>query len=244
MKLKYLITGTGRCGTVYFARFLTHLKIYCGHEAIFDYTGLEEAKKKLAGELVLNTSNCSLFNEVKKQETKDWFDSRNLSAESSYMAAPFLGESILNDVTVIHLIRNPFKVLSSWVLDMKIFSDQPPDNFKKYKNFILEHVPKINKEKTEIERACRYIIEWNKLIELCQQRRVLIKIEDYPYNKFLNIHSGIDRRNLFPNILVNSWNEREYDLSLYDIPKGNTRTEFLQFAKNFYQLNFSSISFL
>ena len=34
-KLDFLVTGTGRCGTVYMAELLTSLGIPCGHESLF-----------------------------------------------------------------------------------------------------------------------------------------------------------------------------------------------------------------
>ena len=44
MKLKYLVTGTGRSGTVYMARLLTSLGIPCSHEMIFDYRGFGDSE--------------------------------------------------------------------------------------------------------------------------------------------------------------------------------------------------------
>jgi hypothetical protein len=232
-RIKYLVTGTGRCGTVYIARFLTYLKIYCGHEAIFDYGGIVKAKKRMLGQESIKTSSCSIFNKVKMEETNGWFEPKKIIAESSYMAAPFLNENTLKNVFVIHLVRNPLKVLSSWVLDLSFFSDNSSHHLLQYKNFILRYVPKINEEKTEIEKTCRYLLEWNRLIKNCPQKKILVKIENYPYKNLLanlNIDNSV---RIFPNVPINSWKERDYDLRLEDIPDGPTKLEFLNMIKEY-----------
>jgi hypothetical protein len=227
LNLKYLATGTGRCGTVYIARFLTYLQLYCGHESIFNCDGIEEAKKRLSGDIQLETSTCSLFNEVKNEDTSGWFNSKKLLAESSYMAAPFLGEEILKDVLVIHVLRHPLKVLSSWVLDIKFFSEFIPAHLIVYKNFILSHSPEIDEEPTEIEKACRYIICWNRLIENSHQNKVLVRIENYPFLGLLKT-LNVNNKDIFPNLLVNSWKKTNNFLTLRDIPSGKTKLEFLE----------------
>ena len=66
MNLKYLVTGTGRCGTVYMARILTSIGIPCGHETIFDYRGTRGARKRLFGEEQLRLSfvACAINNQI------------------------------------------------------------------------------------------------------------------------------------------------------------------------------------
>ncbi|MFW5847918.1 MAG: hypothetical protein ACOCVF_03280 [bacterium] len=39
-KPRFVITGTGRCGTGYISKLLTEYGINCGHEAIFSYNGV------------------------------------------------------------------------------------------------------------------------------------------------------------------------------------------------------------
>jgi len=232
MKLKYLVTGTGRCGTVYMARFLTHLGIHCGHEAIFDYKGIEEAKKRLSGDVEIETSKCSLYNHVKEEETTGWFDPKKIVAESSYMAAPFLKDDIFKDILIIHLIRNPLKTLSSWVLDIEFFSNCTSDHLGDYENFIANNVPTIFEEKTKIEKACRYLIEWNKLIEVNSLNKITIKIENYPYNNLLK-KLDIKHSDFFLNKNMNSWKTRKKDINLKDIPEGQTKLEFIDMIKKY-----------
>src|SRR5688572_3038641 len=37
---RFVIVGTGRCGTTYTAELLTQSGVPCGHESIFSYTGM------------------------------------------------------------------------------------------------------------------------------------------------------------------------------------------------------------
>lgn len=223
MSLKYLITGTGRCGTVYMARFLSHMNIPCGHEAIFNTKGIEYAKKVLNGENKAKTSICSL------EENGEWFNP-NVIAESSYMAAPFLDYPILKDTKVVHLLRNPMKVLSSWVLDIEFFAEHSPKELFHYKKFILSYVPQIKHEKTEIEKACRYLLEWNKMIKESRKDKITVKIEDWPYQNMLS-YFEINETKIMENNKINSWKKDDRILTEKDIPEGETKEEFMDFIK-------------
>lgn len=240
MKLKYLVTGTGRCGTVYMARFLTNLGISCGHEAIFDWQGLKWAQAKLNEEMSIETSVCSRYDSLFGQEIENWFDSENLLAEASYMAAPYIDNAILDEIKVIHLIRNPLEVLSSWVLDIHFFHKNNK-GLDEYRKFIYYHVPQIKEEKTEIEMACRYLIEWNKKIENSSREKIVVRVEDFPFVNLVNF-LGDDVKtteNLF-NTKINSWKRRQKDLSIREIPPGNTKDEFIHMIKKYKYKIFSS----
>jgi hypothetical protein len=232
MKLKYLVTGTGRCGTVYMARLLTTLGVNCGHEAIFSHLGIETAKKMLEGdESQITTSKCSTFNHVTKEKIPTWFQPINILAESSYMAAPFLDDPILDGVKVVHLVRNPLKVLSSWVIDIQFFNPQTM-NVAHFRKFIYQHLPKIQEENSEIEKACRYLIEWNKIVEKTRRDKILVRIEDFPYVNLINFldEVSLDKIDLSPmkDKKINSWKRRDEDLCLSDIPEGNTKKDFVK----------------
>ena len=103
MKLKYIVTGTGRCGTLYMANFLTSIDIACGHESVFMTEGSEKAKKIINGEIPPENSEISANIILKKNQEQ--------IADSSYMAAPFLRKF---NAKVIHIIRNPFEVVNSY----------------------------------------------------------------------------------------------------------------------------------
>jgi hypothetical protein len=83
--LRYIITGTGRCGTGYAAHVLASAGIPCGHEAVFNVNGMDEYQERL-----------------------EQFE--GLAADSSWLAAPFLE---LQTGQVLHLVRHPQHVIDS-----------------------------------------------------------------------------------------------------------------------------------
>lgn len=163
LNLKYLVTGTGRCGTVYLSRLLTSLGIPCGHESVFDWRGIEHARKKLSGEILPEFSYVSRMKLHKGKWIPDdaWLaDSFDISAESSYMAAPFLGEI---NTTVIHLVRDPNKVVQSFVNHIDYFQSEIPTNA--YERFIYHHVPELTEKMHPFDRAALFYVRWNEMIE-------------------------------------------------------------------------------
>lgn len=41
--MKFVVTGTGRCGTGYMSKILTEAGLPCGHEAIYNFNGVNES---------------------------------------------------------------------------------------------------------------------------------------------------------------------------------------------------------
>jgi len=129
-----LVTGTGRCGTGFAAHWLSSAGLRCGHEALFMFRGLDAALKRMA-----------MFTQFK--------------ADSSWMAAPYLDIEHLQGVPVVHLMRNPRKVVESWL--RKSTSEHTP----RYWDFVLQHAPEIGEQEREIDQfAARYVI-WTRMIE-------------------------------------------------------------------------------
>lgn len=230
IKLQYLATGTGRCGTNYIARFLTHAGIMCGHEAIFDYHGLIHALRRLQGNMPIFTSDCSQRDSLRGRSIQKWFDPEKIKAECSYLAAPFLNEEFLSGVKLIHVIRNPLETLSSFVLDVNFLNDKQMDQLP-WRTFVLNHMPEIKEEKSIIEKTCRYIMGWNKMIEKSNLEKIKVRIEEYPYTNMLNFLNIKKDQDLLPNKKINSWKRRNRNLSLEEIPSGKTRDEFVNFMK-------------
>ena len=83
-KPRYAIIGTGRCGTKFTTRFLDSIGISCSHEAYYTYKG------------PLLRNKYRYFKTV---------------ADSSWLAIPFLPDQ---DVCVIHQVRHPLDVISSF----------------------------------------------------------------------------------------------------------------------------------
>lgn len=137
--LKYLITGTGRCGTGYMAQVFKSAGVPCGHEAVFSYDG--------------------------PGEHGDW------QADSSWLAAPFLPG--LEDTTIIHLVRDPRKIIESLV-SVRVLSNDTP-----YSRFAFEHLPYLRDWARPEEQAAQFYLGWNRMIE--PYADVRHRVEDDPF---------------------------------------------------------------
>lgn len=156
INLDYIITGTGRCGTLFAANFLTSAGAPCSHEAIFTPLGIDFAMEVLSGARLAKNSEIS-----KGSILSD--DKKRIAAESSFMSAPFL--NMFERTKVIHMVRNPLKVVRSFMgmgyfTNPFVFFEESP-----YEFFIYENMPELREEMSQLERTCLYWILWNELIE-------------------------------------------------------------------------------
>ena len=227
MKLEYLVTGTGRCGTVYMARLLTSLGIMCGHEAIFNHDGILKANLRLKGKLPVKTSHVSSVNMLDNSPVESWYDQSKVCAESSYLAAPFLNTKLLKDTKIIHVVRNPLDVLGSHIFDVRFFEDDLNDP---YQDFVFTVMPELFSISSTIERGCYYYTNWNRMIEEKHFGEYMLhKVEKNCTKElveFLNI-KDIDHSKCLATKL-NSWNRGRKNLSLNDIPEGKIKNEFIK----------------
>ena len=171
LELEYIVTGTGRCGTLFLANFLTSSGTPCTHEAIFTPKGLDfdvlEGRKKPVNSGISRGDNLAQY----EQEIR---------AESSYMSAPYLHK--IKKPRVIHLIRSPQKVVSSFLCpDFEYFSfpypSTPPQHIS-YETFIYKKLPQLGQDMPKLDRACLYWIEWNEMIESSGRVNYTHRIED------------------------------------------------------------------
>lgn len=236
IKLDYLIAGTGRSGTVYMARLLTSLGINCGHEAIFNHEGLSNAIKIILEKKPLVTSHCSRHDILnKEQPINKWLDDSKIRAESSYLAVPYLESALFKKTKIIHSVRHPLKVISSHIKDIDFFNFEN-EKFKVWINFILKFLPEIKDIDNNIERACYYYINWNKMIE--KHAHFRHKVEDECSDELLNFLNVERTENIFTNTKINSWNKREEDLSIDQIPNGSIKKELIELARKYeYKLD-------
>ena len=95
---RYVIVGTGRCGTKFTARFLDNLGIGCSHESFYTPEG------------------PMLRNKNRYYKAK---------ADASWLAVPFLPEG---EKRVLHQVRHPIAVVSSFYklgfFDTQYYSSQ------------------------------------------------------------------------------------------------------------------------
>lgn len=221
--LDFVITGTGRCGTVYAAKLLTSLGHPCTHESIFTPDGISHALKSIKSGKIKNST-------VSKNGNLDWYPKGVLPVgESSYMAASFLDRKILHNVKVVHLIRDPAKVVFSW-LRFKYFQSVPHPKLKYWEDNLALLMPEIWHYENPVERACYYYLAWNNLIELKANKSLYLKhrIEDgNGFLKFLNIE---EKDNSFSNKKANTNNRNKDERSYRDIPESPLKEEILEFA--------------
>lgn len=232
INLKYLVVGTGRCGSVFMARLLTSLNIPCSHEAIFNYQGLNYAKEVLNGNYPLKNSHCSTYDILNLKKIDKWLHS-NVIAESSYMAAPFLKDDILKNTKIIHIVRNPLKVISSHVKDINFFEPHKKHNL--WLDYVLSEVPELNSIENTIEKACYFYTHWNNMIEANIVNHINIRhnTENCCTPELLDFLEVKNPINEFKNNQINSWKKRTEDLTLNDIPDGSIRNDFIAIGEKY-----------
>ena len=91
ISLRLIVTGTGRSGTGFAARYLTSIGIPCGHESLFTPLGY--------GQLLYHLRQGK----------------PGLVADSAWEAAPYLRLKELELVPVVQVVRHPRRVMESLV---------------------------------------------------------------------------------------------------------------------------------
>lgn len=205
------------------ARLLTSANLMCGHESIFTPGGLEVALRKLSGEPV-TSSDCSLVEE--------WFNPDVQVAESSYMAAPFLDHECLSNSRIIHVVRNPIKVISSTLLDADFFK---ADGQIPYRQLVYKHLPELEQIKDEVERIAAYYVWWNQMVEKKATRSYFrFNVEKIHTPELFDFLGVPEPSNPFNDTKCNSWKkDRGCDLTLADIPAGEIKDQFVTLAREY-----------
>lgn len=160
VQLRYIATGTGRSGTVGLATTLTSAGIPCSHERFFNGTTLDESLRLMeakGGENSACSQHCGL------PEHTD-----QVVGESSYMAAPYLDAPCFTDATIIHAVRNPWKVILSFLNNIQFFRGEPEHE---HELFVYSILPQLYEIDNPVDRAVYYYIRWNRMIETLGQKR-------------------------------------------------------------------------
>lgn len=234
INLKYVITGTGRCGTVFLARLLTSLNIPCGHESIFDWNGLPAAKARITGQLKPYLSYCSTANFKNGEWTPEptWLtDISQIEAEASYLAAPFLKEEILQNTQIIHVTRNPVHVIQSFCNYIDYFQSESPNN--KYEQFIYSKLPILTQKMSIYERAALYYIEWNKMIE--EAKPIFYRLEDgtQPIIDLI----GTQAEKIYSDTTANTYKKStDKKFAIHMIESQEIKTRLVEMAIRYYPL--------
>jgi len=161
------------------AKLLTDAGIRCGHEEIFTpVVNYEE-----------NIQKC-----------------RQGIAESSWLAAPFIGLPFLDETTIIHAVRDPIAVINSHVTNKIHRRDSV------YFFYAATFVPEIL-SMDALEAATYFYVAWNRLIERrCIGRKVIFhRVEDEPDTLLKSISGDVGR--VFNNRRYNTAPESGYPLT-------------------------------
>jgi hypothetical protein len=147
MSLKYVITGTGGCGTAWLTNVFNNAGYQAGHERIFNALDI---KKNLVPKIDI---------------------------EISYAAAPHLGglDGIIDGNTkVIHLVRNPYEVVRTWIAKSgrrNYFHGKGA-----HPEFVRKYLPDIADIESPVDAGIYYYIGWNKLVD--PYRDELVRLEE------------------------------------------------------------------
>ncbi|HEY7158931.1 MAG TPA: hypothetical protein VH575_33610 [Gemmataceae bacterium] len=227
-KLQYIVTGTGRCGTVYLANLLTACGLPCGHESVFTPWGFEEALARLDGRSAIQVSAISLAS------CGDWFrEAGEVIADSSYMAAPFLDHPILQDTRVIHVVRHPMDVINSFVIGLNYFQEWLPADV--WHQFIYTHVPELRLDYHPLDRAALYYIHWNRTIETRAAGKpyFFCQVETITHDLFDYLNRRCEDEKLLNARKINSRMDGKPEYLLEDIPSAALRRELRDLAERY-----------
>lgn len=132
------------------------------------------------------------------------------------MAAPYLTYPDLKNTPVLHLVRNPFDVISSFVMDANYFSNSQPLNH--FEDFIYGVLPVMRELKDNWTRACYFYYYWNKMIEqnVENQPYMLAKLEDGYTNEVKYFVKGNVVEGSV-NIKSNSWKARKINIKFDEL---------------------------
>ncbi len=227
-RINYIVVGTGRCGTVYLARVLTSLDIPCGHETIFTHHGLNGAKNKI--------NNIPIPSKLSTEYGWDWVP-QSIMAESSYLAAPYLNDPLLKNAKIIHLVRNPIRVIFSYCDAFRYF------HVKRYPFFdtetffherLLEIGTNLKAIDNAILRATMFYIKWNETIEeKCVGRKFLFhRIEDN-IQPVLDFIGKSDSINYFKDKKVNTRRHGIFSRTIHDIPDSEVKEMLIEKSKEY-----------
>jgi len=166
MVLRFVITGTGRCGTGYTAALFQAAGLQCGHEDVFkEKPGLWDKAAPRSGLVArLKEPLGRVKEEVRRRHT-------TLDGDASWMAVPRLER--FKGVRFLQL-RDPLKVVSSFT-GTRFFSREP----KVQNRFAAAHFRVTG---DDVRDAMRWWVEWNRLG--AKGADLVYRIEDLDTDQF------------------------------------------------------------
>lgn len=205
------------------SNLLTSMGWPCGHEAIFGPHGIARARDILSGREQPENSKISGRGPIE-----------SIVGDSSYMSAPFLREL---DVTVIHVVRNPLKVVASLIGGMfRNFSAESPTELEDqpdhilYERFMYEHLPELGEEMPQLDRGCLFYMRWNEMIESSGSVDLFHRIED-PIDRVAKLMGGHGCG--YNDVRCNSFSESSKIWSVSEIKSPKIRSGIVDIMKRY-----------
>ena len=134
-KRRLIVTGCGRSGTQFMAALLNALGIKCRHERIY-------------------TSDLNPYDLLDRALIEARWNGHD--AEVSWLAVPFL--PVIKDAVIVHLVRDPLKVLCCWNTHQLLSKESDISRF--IKKYVL-----VCGDGPDIDRNIAYCLYWNRLLE-------------------------------------------------------------------------------
>ncbi len=123
------------------------------------------------------------------------------------MAVPYLSEPWMLDVSALHIVRHPYKVISSFLWELRYFKDYRTT----YEKWILFHMPKMTMFETQLERICYYYVQWNKMIEAgCKNRPYFRHRVEDPFSDEFFKFLDVEPKSTYDNKKSNTWRKKRH----------------------------------
>lgn len=153
-----VVTGPGRCGTKFTNRVLQSVGLTTGHQFIFRPGRGGPGSPEVLPELKELVTVGDLRHRVKAYKASEW----GPQAETSWLAVPYLDLPEMDDITTVHLVREPRKVINSLV-KCQVFEAR--NRYGLYYDFAHHWVPEMRDLDTAIQRAGMFYLRWNEMAE-------------------------------------------------------------------------------
>ena len=219
----FLVTGCGRSGTRYVADLFTAIGVPCGWERI------------------LNPMKAP---EHRARDYKYCLHKLGIYGDSNWLAVPYM-KRIPRDVRVIHLVRDPLKVIRSF-LYLRFFGDDHIhcgyQGDRCHTILPSTHVRGLDAYPSAIERCMAYWVGWNRLCEhwAAEFECVRVRLEDLLFRPVRTIQMLADFI-AGPTTPPASWPKNRHKRLSYTeglftwdhLPAGWLRDEVQQLAKRY-----------
>lgn len=147
----FLITGCGRSGTQYITRVLRCHGLHVAHEGVF-------------------VPGMARHDDLAAVFAREW-----LHGEVSWFAAPYL-DQVPDDWLVVHLVRNPIRVIRSWVA-LRLWEGQFTASI--FVRRQLGWTSWFQASRSPIAASMEYWVAWNQLVREKRPTAWRLRIEDF-----------------------------------------------------------------